>query len=78
MNLDRIRATLADNPLALFSPSPALRDFMGGKGRRILVRAANRTGKTRHAAAKLAALMLATPHGRFSTPSADCRSRRWA
>jgi phage terminase large subunit-like protein len=65
MNLDRIRATLADNPLALFSPSPALRDFMGSKGKRILVRAANRTGKTRHAAAKLAALMLATPHGRF-------------
>lgn len=65
MNLERIRATLTDNPLALFSPSPALLDFMGSGGRRLLIRAANRTGKTRHAAAKLAALMLASPHGRF-------------
>jgi len=65
VNLDRIRATLVDNPLALFMPSPAMADFMRSKGRRVLIRAGNRTGKTRHAAAKLAGLMLATPNGRF-------------
>ena len=65
MNLDRIRATLVDNPLALFTPSPAMADFMRSAGRRVLIRAGNRTGKTRHAAAKLAGLMLSTPNGRF-------------
>ena len=58
-------ATLREGRLILFKPSPALVEFMGSKRRRILVRAANRIGKTRHAAAKLAKVMLETPNGRF-------------
>ena len=50
----RVLATLRDRQLMLFQPSPALVGFMGSTARRILVRAANRVGKTKHAAAKLA------------------------
>lgn len=64
-DLERITRTLTDNRLMLFCPSPALRPFMRDRAKRILVRAANRTGKTRHAAARLAQEMLDKPNGRF-------------
>ena len=65
MSFARIVATFAQRRLMLFNPSPALVAFMASGSKRILVRAANRVGKTKHAAAKLAKLMLATPNGRF-------------
>jgi phage terminase large subunit-like protein len=49
------------NPLATFKPSPALAPFMTDEARRILVRAANRVGKTKHAMARLAKLMCDRP-----------------
>jgi len=61
----RVLATLRDRQLMLFQPSPALVGFMRSTARRILVRAANRVGKTKHAAAKLATLMLERAGGRF-------------
>ena len=64
-DMSRVMATLVENPLALFDPSPAFAGFMVDTSRRILVRAANRTGKTRHAAARLAREMLVTKDGRF-------------
>ncbi len=50
-------------PISEFKPSPAMRSFMVADGliRRILVRAGNRVGKTRHAAARLVALALTRP-----------------
>ena len=61
----RVLATLRDRQLMLFQSSPALVGFMRSTARRILVRAANRVGKTKHAAAKLATLMLERAGGRF-------------
>ena len=63
--LERVRATLRDRKLMLFQPSPALAGFMRSTRKRILVRCANRVGKTKHSAAKLTNLMLATPRGRY-------------
>ncbi len=63
--LRRCANTAAHNQLALFTPSPALAVFMASTDLRINLRAANRVGKTRHAAAKLATLMLATPGGKY-------------
>lgn len=50
-------------PISEFKPSPAMRSFMLADGliRRILIRAGNRVGKTRHAAARLVALALTRP-----------------
>lgn len=61
----RIGAHFDAHPLDAFSPSPAFVDFMADDGPRILVRAANRVGKTRHAAAKLAERMLRIPGRRY-------------
>lgn len=58
-------AYFAAHALDAFSPSPALRAFMADTSPRILVRTANRCGKTRHAAAKLARLMLTHPGRRY-------------
>jgi hypothetical protein len=65
VDLARIGATLTHRRLQLFQASPALAGFMDSEDKRILVRAANRVGKTKHAAAKLATAMLATGHKRY-------------
>lgn len=65
MSMARIIATFAQRRLMLFRPSPALVAFMHATAKRILVRAANRVGKTKHAAAKLAKLMLAAGGKRY-------------
>lgn len=62
--MERLAATARENPLALFMPSPALRPYMADDHRRILVRAANRVGKTKHLVAKLCRRMIATPNRR--------------
>jgi phage terminase large subunit-like protein len=53
------------NPLALWKPSPAFAPFMADETRRILIRAANRVGKTKHAAARLAKLMVEVPNRHY-------------
>lgn len=65
MSLARIMATFEQNRLALYEPSPALAGFMASTDRRILVRAANRCGKTMAAAAKLCTLMLRVPNRKY-------------
>jgi phage terminase large subunit-like protein len=68
LDIERISA-LANyfraNPTVGFYPSPALGAFMEDTSLRILVRAANRVGKTRHAAVKLSKLMLKYPNKRY-------------
>lgn len=49
----------------MFRPSPVLTRFMDDPSKRIAIRAANRTGKTRHACARLAKVMLSHPNGRY-------------
>jgi len=61
----RVSMTLQERRLELFRPSPVLAKFMRDDSRRILVRAANRVGKTKHAAAKLVGEMLANPGRRY-------------
>jgi hypothetical protein len=56
--LQTLRNTRAKKPLALFIPSKAFSSFFEDDSKRILIRAANRTGKSRHAAARLATLVL--------------------
>lgn len=65
VDIARIAVTAQDRRLMLFQPSPSLLPFMEDESPRIFVRAANRTGKTKHAAAKLAKKMLAKPGGRY-------------
>jgi hypothetical protein len=50
----RLRAGLDRRPGLFFLPSPGLSEFASSDAKRILVIAANRTGKTYHAAKKLA------------------------
>jgi phage terminase large subunit-like protein len=50
------------NPLACWRPSPALAGFMHDPAKRILIRAANRVGKTAHAGARLSTLMCRVPN----------------
>lgn len=57
-NNRRLRRTKQRRPLVLFDPSPALGEFYRCRGKRQLVLAANRVGKTRHAIAKLAMRLL--------------------
>lgn len=52
--------------LATFDPSPAFRNFIDGDDSQVAVRCANRTGKTRHAAYKVASYMV-------DHPGAKCR-----
>lgn len=51
-------------PISEFKPSPGMRSFMVAEGliKRILVRAGNRVGKTRHAAARVVAYALTRPN----------------
>lgn len=63
-SLGRVRATLTENRLALFRPSPALAPFMVDESRRIFIQAANRTGKTLHACVRLARTLIERP-GRY-------------
>jgi len=56
---------LRDNPAEGFRPSPALAAFMRDRSNRILVRAANRVGKSVHAACKLAKIMLSYPRKNY-------------
>lgn len=53
------------HPADGFRPSPALAEFMSDTSNRILVRAANRVGKSVHAAVKLAKRMLKYPNKRY-------------
>lgn len=62
--IQRARATLLENRIALFRPSPALAPFMVDRSRRIFVRSANRTGKTKHACVRLAKTLIEEP-GRY-------------
>lgn len=59
------------NPLASFQVSPGLASFMEDESDRILVRAANRVGKSVTAAAKLAKLMLKYPNRRYRAIGVD-------
>lgn len=52
---------VAANPLLWFEPSPALAPVMDDDSRRIFVRAANRAGKSKHLAKKLAQAMVERP-----------------
>lgn len=52
-------------PISEFKPSPAMVPWLWSRARFILVRAGNRVGKSRHAAAKLVALALRRPGGRY-------------
>jgi phage terminase large subunit-like protein len=61
----------AANPLATFKPSPALAPFMTDDARRILIRAANRVGKTASAAARLASLMTTRPNRHYRIVGTD-------
>lgn len=56
-----IALRVSANPLLHYNPSPALDDFIEDDHRRIFVRAANRVGKSKHAAYKLAKLMMKVP-----------------
>lgn len=60
-----------DNPVEAFKPSPALKSFMLDESTRIVVRAANRIGKSMTAAAKLAKLMLKHPNRRYRAVGVD-------
>lgn len=51
--------------LGAFKPSPAMIPWVISTGRRILVRAGNRVGKSRHAAAKLVSAALTHPRGLY-------------
>lgn len=64
MNLLKMAEYYRTNKLSTFTPSPALVDFMDDENPRIFVRAANRVGKTVHAAAKFIKRMLDKP-GRY-------------
>jgi phage terminase large subunit-like protein len=57
----KLKRALQARPLLFFEPSPALVDFMRDESRRICLLAANRVGKTRHAAKKLAKFMVDNP-----------------
>jgi hypothetical protein len=48
----RLQRAIGIQPLLFFEPSPALSAFVHDRGKRIVVRAANRVGKTRHATYK--------------------------
>ena len=61
----RVAATLRENQVGLFVPSPAFAAFMIDPSRRIILRSANRTGKTKHTCARLAKVMLSHPFGRY-------------
>ena len=60
-SIRRIALGVSRNPLLHFVASPALAPFVADKHKRIFVRSANRTGRSRHAAKKLADAMLETP-----------------
>lgn len=60
----RINRAATTRPMLFFEPSPALRVFAASNEPRILVRAANRVGKTRHAAYKMARYMREHPGSR--------------
>jgi phage terminase large subunit-like protein len=59
------------NPLALWKPSPALAPFMTDPASRILLRACNRGGKSAHAAARLATVMMRHPNRRYRLVGTD-------
>lgn len=61
--ISRIRA-FARDPLRLFVPSPGFRPFVISDAKKMALRAANRVGKTRHAAYKLARRMVDFPNSR--------------
>lgn len=61
IDICRVRATVEQNRLALYRAAPPLQPFMQDESLRILVRAANRVGKTRAAAAKLSLLLASSP-----------------
>ena len=72
--MDRVLSTIHTSPRILFKPSPAFETFYSGglkKGGRYLLRAANRTGKTTHAAALVADALERTPHLRLRGVSVD-------
>ena len=52
---------VSDMQLVSFKPSPAMETFVEDDRRRLILRAANRVGKTRHAAYKLAKQMVLRP-----------------
>lgn len=60
-SIRRVKGAARETPGILFAPSPAFKKFMADPARRILLRAANRTGKTTHAAHRLAMWMEAQP-----------------
>lgn len=61
----------AANPLAKWKPSPAFAPFMHDPARRILIRAANRVGKTEHVGARMATLMCKVPGKRYRVVGTD-------
>lgn len=56
-----LEALVAANPLATFDPAPWARDFMADAHRFLLLRCANRVGKTYQGCARLALDMVRTP-----------------
>jgi phage terminase large subunit-like protein len=59
------------NPLSTFRPSPAFAPFMLDPSRRILLRAANRVGKTEHAAARMSKVMIGAPNRHYRVVGTD-------
>ena len=51
--------------LLRFCPSPAFEHFVDDEARMVLLRAANRVGKTRHCAYRAARLAVSQPHSRL-------------
>lgn len=69
--IHKIALYYRNNPIASFVPSPGLTDFMVDDSDRILVRAANRIGKSVHAAVKLVKIMLKHPNRRYRVIGVD-------
>lgn len=63
-----------ENPLATFRPSPALAGFMTDDSPRILVRTANRMGKTKHAGARLSERMIKFPNRHYRVVGTDFKN----
>ena len=69
--IQRLALFYRNNPVYGFVPSPALEDFMDDDSSRILVRAANRIGKTVTATVKLTKIMLKYPNRRYRVVGVD-------
>ena len=59
------------NPLATWTPSPPLSEFMDDESLRILLRACNRGGKSAHAAARLSKNMMRFPNRHYRIVGTD-------